>query len=226
MTLASDFFITGIITGADDNPEPSATITAYNITDRDIPMTATTTTVTDGSYSVNVKTICTDGDEIFILAESTTGYKNGKSFSLVLLDITKVMDIIIDEYTTLNLTSANYESKLRYCPLNSPDNSITKNIDVVNFWTDKVAAVDKDINSQPMNLSGIEYATTASDVPYLAYKFEQIWNIMEDDEEITIDCIDTCYNGVYVIKNFTFDSILRCANAYNWYLSLEKVRDV
>ena len=142
------------------------------------------------------------------------------------INIVQPMNITVSEYPTMNFTSANYESRLRYCPIYDLDADITKNIDIINFRNNDVEAVDRDINKIPLKISGVEYATTPSDVPYLAYKFETIWNIMEHDEEITITDIDNCYNGVYIINSFEFNSIPKTANAYNWYISLEKVRDV
>jgi hypothetical protein len=136
------------------------------------------------------------------------------------------MSLTVPEYLTINLTSTSYDSRLRYCPIYDLDAGITKNVDVINFRNNDVEAVDRDINNIPLKIAGVEYASTPSEVPFLAYKFETIWNIMEHDEEITIDDIDNCHNGVYVINSFEFNSIPKTANAYNWYITLEKVRDV
>jgi len=139
---------------------------------------------------------------------------------------TDTVDITVDEYPTINITSDDYESRLRYCPIDNLDADLKKNIDVLNFWTNNIEAVDKDINKDSINISGVDYALTASDVPYLAFKFEQIWKMMDDDAEITIDTIDNAFNAVYVIKDFNINSIPKTGNSYMWNLNLEKVRDV
>lgn len=136
-------------------------------------------------------------------------------------ELTRNFNLTMEEYNTLDITSANYESNLRYCPIDSPNKQINMNIDVLNFWTDDITAVDRSVNTEPLILGGTEWATTASDIDFLAYKFEQIWYMQDDDESITISGVSDCYDGDYVIKDFSFNSIRRQPNAYKWRLTLE-----
>ena len=221
MPLTYDYLVEGTIT-LDSVANVGASIIVYNITEK--TGTVTTTSIGGGSYSVNVRTIVTDGDEILVIAETTTGIINARSGSITSPTSTISVDII--DYTTLDLISSTYESKLRYCTMDDVNRQFTNNIDVINFWSDDITAVHKGKNSEPVSFYGVEYPSIASDPSYIAYKFEQIWHMQDDNEEITIDSVDDCIDGVYVIKDFSIQSVKKVCNAYTWRLNLEYVRDV
>ncbi len=97
---------------------------------------------------------------------------------------------------------------------------INKNIDVINFWTDDLDTVDKGKISEPIVLTGIETGES------LSAKFINIWGIQNRHEEITITGLGDCMDGVYIIKNFHFETIPKNARFFKWSMSLEFVRGI
>lgn len=224
MTLAGTYVVYGYIYNEDGSAANGATVTIVDVTTNQ--GTETATTDTNGVYQINIQGIASDGDDILVEAMLSTGYVYGECFTLDLYESPKNIDITVEEYKYLEILSDTYSSKLRFCTIQELDRSISKNIDVLNFWVGDISAVDRDINNEPLNFSGIEYAKTAKEICYMAKKFERIWDIMDDNEEITISDFNTCYDGVYIVKDFNINTIKRCPNAYLWKIDLEYVRSV
>jgi len=138
---------------------------------------------------------------------------------------------------TFTITGTTYTVTL-YKPLwNSEDNKINKNIDRFDLWDNDYEVVDKGINEDDIELSGIEMICDefaicfpicfplcfANDVIFS--KFIRISNMMKDHEEITINGLGDNIDGIYVISNFRYRSMNKPAT-YEWSMSLAFVRDV
>lgn len=122
----------------------------------------------------------------------------------------------------------------------SANNEISKTVDLFNFWkNDDVTTVDKGINGQPMVLEGTICICShwegvcfplCPDSLCFTESFTTFLNNLKRDmnngEEFTINELGNCINGVYVIRNFSFDTINRVPSCYKWRLELERVRDV
>lgn len=97
---------------------------------------------------------------------------------------------------------------------------INKNIDIINFWTDDLETIDKDKNSEPLILSGIETGGN------LSTKFENIWEIQNSHEEVTVTGLGNCIDGIYIIKSFHFETIPKNIYYFRWTMTLEFVRGI
>jgi hypothetical protein len=49
---------------------------------------------------------------------------------------------------------------------------------------------------------------------------------MNDGETFEINELGDCLNGIYVINDFTFDTIKGEPDSFAWSLNLERVRDI
>lgn len=111
----------------------------------------------------------------------------------------------------------------------TPNNRIDKTIDLLDFWDNDLDTIDKGISSQPLTLSGTLCKCGTGDwEDYTAIStwLDSIKTAMNNGEEFEINELGSCINGVYVISNFTFDTIKKSKNCYAWSLNLERVRDV
>jgi hypothetical protein len=224
MTLAGTYIVYGIVYDALSAISVGAVVTIVDITNNQGIKSFTTSD--DGYYQINIEDIASDGDDILVEVTLPSGHVYGECFTLNLYDKPKNIDLNVSEYSFLTISSDTYTVKLRYCTIDELKRNLTKNVDVLNFWTDDVEAVDRDLNSEPLTFIGIEFAETDKEVCYIGKKFERIWNIQDNDEEITINQLGDCFDSVYVIKSFTFDSIKKAKNAYIWRLQLERVREL
>ena len=100
---------------------------------------------------------------------------------------------------------------------------INKNLNIINFWTDELEALDKGKQSEPLHLVGIETGK-ATDTYSIVTKFQNVWDMINNHEEVTIAGLGTCMNGVYIIKNFSFETVPGSRVAFKWTLILEFVR--
>lgn len=227
MVLAGTYTVYGNIYDEDGNASVGATV---RIVDCDNNQGSETfTTIAAGYYQINIDNIASDGDVILVEVTLPSGHIYGECFTLDLYESPKNINIIVEEYDYLELTSDSYTCKLRFCPIEALDKDISKTIDVLNFWkTNDISTVDRGLSSEPFNFSGIEYAKTEKEVCYIAKKFERIWGMQDNDEEVIVNHAEfgDCYNDVYVIKSFSFRTIRKCPNAYLWTISLERVRDI
>lgn len=225
MTLAGTYTVYGYIYNEDGTPANNATVTIVDVINNQ--GTETFTTGATGYYQINIQNIADDGDDILVEAELSSGYVYGECFTLNLYDSPKNINITVEEYEYLEITSNTYTIKLRFCPIDNPERNITNDINVVNLWKDdEIDTIDEGLNTEPFNFDGVEYAEDAKTICYIARKFELLWEIMDNNEEITINKFGTCFDSIYVIRNFSFNSIQKHPNAYAWKLDLERVRDI
>lgn len=121
----------------------------------------------------------------------------------------------------------------------SPNNEISKQVDLFNMWEDdSIETVDKGINTQTLHLGGIigicgAYSGLCFPICCTACfsaPFNNMLEYLETDmnagEEFTISELGDCLNGVYVIKNFHLETIKHAPWYYRYELELERVRDV
>ena len=115
---------------------------------------------------------------------------------------------------------------------------LTKTVDLFDFWSGGFDTVDKGKNTEPITLEGYEQVCGDNEglcFPIcfpacfsgpLASKFEDIWAIQNNNDEVTISGLGDCINGVYVIQSFTFDVVPKTKGVwFKWVLKLEFVRD-
>ena len=112
----------------------------------------------------------------------------------------------------------------------NPDNSISKSISLFDFWTGDIDTVDRGISAQPLAIGGVVsiFADTPSwaNLAAMTTWLDSIKTAMNNGEKFTINELEDCLNGVYVVKDFTFNTIVGTINAWSWSLNLERVRDV
>lgn len=119
------------------------------------------------------------------------------------------------------------------------DNSIDKDIQLINFWDNSLDTTDKGINTQPLVIGGVECASDSHSglcIPFcVPFCFtdrlcnevtERLRVMMNNGEQVTISDLGDCQNGVYVVKDFTWDTIKRIPACYRWSLTLELVRRI
>jgi hypothetical protein len=120
------------------------------------------------------------------------------------------------------------------------DNKIVKDIDRKSFWSGNYEVNDDGINSQPLVLTGVEFASCEDDLCGISFesdahfslcfnmkftnKMRFITEMSNNNEEVTISGLGDCMDGVYIIKHFHYDNIKGAINAYAWNMTLEKVR--
>jgi len=120
----------------------------------------------------------------------------------------------------------------------NPNNEISKNVDLFNMWSGYISTVDRGINTQSLNMGGTvcicglwEGVCFPLCFPICFSSAMTTWldsieTAMNSGEEFTINELGDCLNGVYVIKDFSFDTIKRIPSCFKWGLSLERVRDI
>ena len=120
----------------------------------------------------------------------------------------------------------------------NPNNEVSKNVDLFNMWSGYISTVDRGINTQSLNIGGTvcicglwEGVCFPLCFPICFSSAMTTWldsieTAMNSGEEFTINELGDCLNGVYVIKDFSFDTIKGVVNAWSWSLNLERVQDV
>lgn len=149
----------------------------------------------------------------------------------------------MDDCKYFTITSDCYTIQLHMPEIRGENNQINKDLQSFSFWTENYDVRDDGINSQPLVLTGIESykGVTKSGLcaPLCApwcisvllpefYRYvRQLWEIMDNHEEVTITGLGDCMDAVYVIKDLTVDTIPKFGlNALRWTMTLEKVRDI
>ena len=120
----------------------------------------------------------------------------------------------------------------------NPNNEISKNVDLFNFWSGDIDTVDKGISTQSLDMGGTicicgvwEGVCFPICFPICFSSAMTTWLnsitvAMDNGEEFTINELGNCLNGVYCIKNFSFDTIEKVPSCFKWRLSLERVHDI
>lgn len=111
----------------------------------------------------------------------------------------------------------------------TPSNRVDKTVDLLDFWDDDLDTIDRGINTQPLTLAGTVCKCGTGvweNYAEVGVWLDSIKTAMNDGEEFEINELGDCINGVYIVKDFTFNTIKKYPNCYEWNLSLERVRDI
>jgi hypothetical protein len=57
-------------------------------------------------------------------------------------------------------------------------------------------------------------------------KFENLNALMENHEQVEINELGDCVNGVYVIADFSYEVVPKVPGLFRWHLSLQRVSDI
>jgi len=115
-----------------------------------------------------------------------------------------------------------------------PNNEISKDVILFNLWNaEDIETSDKGISTQTFTIGG-KWCLCESLITDDLYVWETdidtlLYNLTLDinaGEEFTINELTTCFNGVYIIKNFKFKTLRGTPYCYEWELILERVRDL
>jgi len=121
---------------------------------------------------------------------------------------------------TFVITSESYTLTFNSPDYNNKDGQLRNNIDVFNFVTGDVNALNKGLDSDNLVLSGKEFAET--EFTSIINKFADMDSIMENHEEIVISSLGDCFDGTYVIENFNYVISYKDYMAFHWVMTLEK----
>lgn len=120
----------------------------------------------------------------------------------------------------------------------NPNNSISKNVDTFNFTSGDIDTVDRGINAQPLTIGGtlvpcgiweglcFPICFPACFSGALSCWLCTVRDAMNNGEVFTINELGNCLNGVYVISDFTFNTIPGSYNSFSWSLTLERKKDI
>lgn len=139
---------------------------------------------------------------------------------------------------TFSIAGDIYTVDLKMPHYNGEDNKISKDINRFNFWSGNYDVNDDGINSQPLVLTGVEFASCDHEyvglcfgecAPFNLYfnmkftnKFRFIMEMSDNNEEVTISGLGDCMDAVYIIKHFSYKTVT--PRACSWRMTLEKVR--
>lgn len=141
-----------------------------------------------------------------------------------------------DDITVFTITGDTYTVEMAYPSYNSPQNRIDSSVKLFDFWSGRFDTRHDGISTEPVRINGFE--TLCGDNSAICFplcfpicfksalctKFDKIDYMMENHEEITVSGLGDCFNGTYIIKNFSYSSMDRVRDAIRWSLTLELVR--
>jgi hypothetical protein len=120
----------------------------------------------------------------------------------------------------------------------NPNNEISKNVELFNFKSGDIDTVDRGINAQPLTIGGIvcicgiwggvcfPLCFPMCFSALMTSWLNDITEAMNNGEIFTINELGSCLNGIYIIGDFTFNTIKGLPECFSWSLSLERVKDV
>ena len=143
---------------------------------------------------------------------------------------------LVDTCSCFTITSVTTVVSLNLPFPSKASRSTTKDLVSFDFWSGNYDIVDKGITVQPVELHGIEIAS--SDEMYCCFpwcfpicfcdtfyqKFKDVHCMMDRNEEVTIAGIGDRFDAVYMIKTFSTRS-MNMGNALEWSLALERIRE-
>jgi hypothetical protein len=135
------------------------------------------------------------------------------------------------------ITSDCYTIRLAKPFWNSEDAKLNKDLKNFQFWTDNYTVHDRGIDSQPLVLVGVKtvHGEEVQGFPLCFpicfdcacfLSFNLLNEIMDRHEEVTISGLGDCIDAVYMIKDFSLETVPKHGMNYLvWTLTLEKKRD-
>jgi len=142
------------------------------------------------------------------------------------------------ECKTFTLTGTETNLVFPYPEWYKPTNSISKNVSLFNFKSGDIDTVDRGINAQPLTIGGTLVVCGIWKGICFPICFPICWNCalskwldsieysMNNGEIFTINELGNCLNGIYVIRNFVFNTIPGSPNGFSWSLNLERKKDI
>lgn len=220
MVLPVTYWVHGYCYDTDGSALAGVTVTIQDVTDNQ--GTVSTTTNASGYYQLNIQNISTNGDLIRVT------FDNGvtECDELFTLDLDNLTTEVSHSYSdeTFNLTTDTYSICFPKPSWNSANGAVDKEVEVFNFElsNDNLEVIDRGIGSEPLRLKGHIARGNSDDV--ISGKFEAIWNIQNDGEEVTITGLGDCINAVYILKSFKVRTIKKSKTYYTWSMDFELVR--
>ena len=148
------------------------------------------------------------------------------SYLLNLSDTIKIDDSVFGELV-LSLQGDSYTVNLPMPQHGGESGSVDNELKLFNFWSDDIEVDTIGIDSEPITIQGVikSWSDNANaDMLIIATKFLNIHDMMKKREEITIKGLGGCFDAVYMIKNFSYNTVKNSPYEYTWNLSLEYVR--
>ena len=148
------------------------------------------------------------------------------SYLLNLSDTIKIDDSVFGELV-LSLQGDSYTVNLPMPEHGGESGSVDNELKLFNFWSDDIEVDTIGIDSEPITIQGVikSWSDNANaDMLIIATKFLNIHDMMKKREEITIKGLGGCFDAVYMIKNFSYNTVKNSPYEYTWNLSLEYVR--
>lgn len=119
------------------------------------------------------------------------------------------------------------------------DESINNEIKLFDMWDDsEIETVYRGLRDEPLVLRGVFSGSetfVGTDCFPLCFPIcfmnnttdivETLWAMQNNGEEITINDLSTCLNGVYVLEEFRFNTIKKSLK-FSYVFKLQKVRDL
>lgn len=145
---------------------------------------------------------------------------------------------------TFIMTSTSYTLTFNLPEYGGATRTLDKNLDLFNFWVGSLSVADKGIGNEPLVLGGIEtWEQVESGLCFpicfdnfcfgagggnavLSVKVENVWDLKNNGEEVTITGLGDTLDGVYVIRNFEWRTIKGTPYAFAWRFELEFVRKI
>jgi hypothetical protein len=192
----------------------------------------TFTTSSDGKYQINVGEIADEGDIIRIeITEPDDGSTIYRIVQIDLYDLATNEDVTFtccpernESMPTFSLIGTTYTVVLKMPEWDNVNNQLRRNLKHFAFWSGNYAVYDDDTASNPLILGGIDIGSNEYVVAF-EVKYNHIHELMDNNEEITINTLESDTNGVYVIKDFRYTTqYAPCVFA--WYIVLEFVRSL
>ena len=141
---------------------------------------------------------------------------------------------------TFNLIGGEELVRLHMPDWGAENRSISKNIDVYDFWDGTLSTVDTGKNNEPLSISGYEKITGINEgicmdnfcmsclcfSQRLSDRFELINTLMDNNYPVKIEGLGDCMDGIYVISSFEYSTVKGTPFILKWSMELEYKEDL
>ena len=141
---------------------------------------------------------------------------------------------------TFNIIGGEELVRLHMPYWNAEDKSISKNIDVYDFWDNTLSTVDTGKNNEPLSIHGYEKITGMNEgicmsnfcmsclcfSQKLSDRFELINTLMDNNHPVKIRGLGDCMDGIYVISSFKYSTVKGTPFILEWHMELEYKEDL
>jgi hypothetical protein len=219
MSLDVTHMIWGYLYDADGNTVAGATVSVQSTSYSGLENTVTTAS---GYYQLNVMDICEESDLIVITF--TSGSITQHEFVKVKLDeLTQEVSSTLKN--CFKFESDSYSIYMQLPDYTALDRNTSRDTSLFNFYSNQISVTDNGKESEPLALP-IKAFVDVRTRDTISGMIEALHLIANDGEEITIDDINSCFNGVYIIKNIRAEPVRRTSKVFQITLTLEFKRDI